>query len=142
MPLRGLSRALPALHVARSRREESFLSLFHNGSVNNPLALLRLTSTTNCPIPDLLNKSLRKRYRLKKSIIEKKRNYFKASSISTNRFKSAFHTVLEILALTYPLLTNSANEAPDCFMRYTIFICNFRRDSLSSRTRRSTGRPF
>jgi len=42
----------------------------------------------------------------KKSITEKKRNYFKATSISTNRFKSAFHTVPEILALAYPLLAN------------------------------------
>jgi hypothetical protein len=78
----------------------------------------------------------------KKSITEKKRNYFKATSISTNRFKSAFHTVPEILALAYPLLTNSANEAPDCFMRYTIFICNFSQRLLILKDTTEHSRPF
>ncbi len=56
---------------------------------------------------------------------EKKRDYFKTTSISTNSVKSAVHIVPEILALAYPLLANSANDAPDSFMRYAIFICNF-----------------
>ena len=40
-----------------------------------------------CPIPDLINKSLRENYRDKNSMTEKKRNYSKIASIFTNKFK-------------------------------------------------------
>jgi len=56
---------------------------------------------------------------------EKKRNDFKSTSISTTKVKSAVHPVPEMFALAYSLLANTANEAPDCFMRDTILISNF-----------------
>src|SRR5258708_18951330 len=110
------------LRILPEKIELGRIYLVHIG--NNVSLAKKMYRSDECPVPELLNKSLREKYRPKKSITEKKRNYFKTTSITTNRIKSTVHSVPNILAF-YHLLANSANNAPDCFLRDTILICNF-----------------
>jgi hypothetical protein len=80
-----------------------------------------------CPIPNLINKSLRENYRAKKSMTKKKRNYSKIARSSPTR-SSQFFTMYNVPsknALVCLQLTNCTNHASDRFVRYAIVICNF-----------------
>jgi hypothetical protein len=79
----------------------------------------------SCPIPDLINKSLRENYRAKNGMTEKKRNCSKIASIFTTKIKPVRHDVPSKDSLICLHLTNCTNHASDRFVRYTILLRNF-----------------
>ena len=69
-----------------------------------------------CPIPNLINKSLRENYRAKNSIIEKKRNDPKIALIFTNKIKPILQDITGKDTLVYLHLTNCTSHASNRFV--------------------------
>lgn len=85
---------------------------------SHPLVCMEEVNTQllNCPIPDLINKSLRENCCAKNGMKEKWRNYPKLASIFTNKIKPFRHDVPGKDALICLHLTNCTNHASDRFV--------------------------